>query len=464
MNLSEYDDFFINEEDLKPDFEEILDSPKQSDDFFSKNEIKLGDGKKRDNKASKRNSFICSTCDEEFSKPSKLIFHAKNSHQDMKPFKCIFNSCNRSYQNKKALKVHSRSHENEKKFKCLECDAKFHVKAYLISHLRTHSGEKFQCNQCDKSFSSKSYYKQHSDSHKHPTIFICASNNCNKKFPTRFALQSHQVAVHSDTKFKCNVCTSVFKTQKNLKLHSLKHSLGNAKLFLCVVCGFNTKYRQQYNDHVRSHLATRDLICDHCNKRFIKKTLLAIHIQTHLSARNYVCEESACKKTFKTYNSYYAHKRSHNRKSSTKHICASCDRFFSSQSLLLSHQKIHTNEKTYMCHFENCSKAYTHKQNLNVHILTAHIENGMTFKCEICSKVLKNSNALRVHLKNIHKAEKVFKCTQCENSFASTQLLDVHKRMHNPKSFNCDICNYGTNYENDLKKHSVKFHNKENLE
>jgi KRAB domain-containing zinc finger protein len=89
-------------------------------------------------KNSKKFSIQCSTCEEEFSGPSKLVIHAKNIHQDLKPFKC--SDCPRSYQNPKALKVHKRSHENEKRFKCNECSLQFHVKANLVSHARTHSG------------------------------------------------------------------------------------------------------------------------------------------------------------------------------------------------------------------------------------------------------------------------------------------------------------------------------------
>lgn len=142
-NLFEDDDY-----DLKPDFEEIFDTNSKSQSSGCSEKSHLVDsscqvdalahtGHKK--KSSKKFTIQCPTCEEEFSGPSKLIIHAKNEHQDLKPFKCL--ECTKCFQNPKSLKVHKRSHGNEKRFKCNECSLQFHVKANLISHARTHSGK-----------------------------------------------------------------------------------------------------------------------------------------------------------------------------------------------------------------------------------------------------------------------------------------------------------------------------------
>jgi KRAB domain-containing zinc finger protein len=406
--------------------------------------------------SSKRFSIKCSTCEEEFSGPSKLISHARDQHQDLKPFKC--SDCSRCYQNPKALKVHKRSHETEKRFKCLDCKLEFHVKANLISHSRVHSGEKFHC-ECRKSFSSLSYLKQHQLSHNENAerqLFTCKVSNCGKTFPNSAAFRSHS-HVHSDRRFSCSHCEKSFKTRPGLTVHLVKHSIGDAKSFQCHVCGWTTIYRQQYYEHIKAHTAKRDLECFHCSKKFTKKSLLILHMQTHLSERNFICNIDDCRKAFKTYNSCYAHKRKH-QNSAKKYNCASCDKVFSSQSVLLSHVKAHTGE-SFTCHFEGCSKSYAHKQNLNMHLLTAHVQREKVFECEICQKILSNSNALRVHLAKVHKSEKIIECPLCVMKFASIQLLDVHKKqIHQPKMNFCKDCNYGTNYKTDLDKHITKCH------
>ncbi|KAL7051570.1 hypothetical protein ACKWTF_004509 [Chironomus riparius] len=465
---------YMNEDDLKPDFEELLECsskslPESVSSVDNKGiQVDCFSEKKITKKSSKRFSIKCMTCDDEFSGPSKLVIHARDFHNDTKPFKCSITGCMRAYQNPKALKVHKRSHEEDKRFKCSECNASFHVKGNLVSHARIHSGQKFDCEICQKSFSSLSYFKQHQISHNQEAtgaIFICTFKDCVKKFSSQMALKSH-LPVHSEKNFQCNICTNAFKTPQNLEAHLLKHSSGDWNRLdsgkICHICGFSTKYRQQYNEHVRSHNATRDFECFHCGKKFMKKTLLVLHMQTHLSERKFLCDIEDCKKAFKTYNSFYAHKRKHQSINSPRFNCASCDKVFSSHSVLMSHLKSHTGEKVWNCHYDGCTKAYAHKQNLNMHLLTAHVESDKTFKCDLCPRVLANSNQLRVHLNKIHKAEKNIKCPLCEMTFSSIQLLDVHKNIHQPKAHNCEFCNYSAKYKVDLERHLTKAHEDKN--
>lgn len=138
----------MNEDDLKPDFEGIFEANSKSQSSCCSEKSNLVDNScqvdalaappVQKKKGSKKISIQCPSCEEDFTGPSKLIIHARDQHQDLKPFKCA--ECPRSYQNPKALKVHKRSHENELRFKCSECSLQFHVKASLVSHARTHSG------------------------------------------------------------------------------------------------------------------------------------------------------------------------------------------------------------------------------------------------------------------------------------------------------------------------------------
>lgn len=451
------------EDDLKPDFDS-LESKGQVDAGEANSVCKSiqvdSNGHQIEKRKFSRNTarFIkCSTCSDTFAGPMKLIQHARDVHQDSKPFKCSQFGCERSYQNPKALKVHRKIHESVKPFKCDECQAEFHVKANLLAHVRTtHTGEKFKCNflNCGKSFSTVSYFKQHQMLHIHgddlPRPFTCSFLGCDKTFVDKNSFRSHQM-VHNEKKFGCEICGCKFRTTQSLKIHHLKHT--DIKQFTCHICGVLFKYKNQCYDHVRAHTAKRELECFHCSKKFIKKTLLAAHMQTHLTIRKFNCSE--CNKSFKTYNCLYAHRRRHQARIA-KFSCASCDKNFTSRSDLTNHVRTHTQEKQFACHIKGCSKIFVHKANLNVHIKSHSEKHG--FNCDVCHKSLANSNALRVHLNKVHKAEKKFGCHSCTLKFASPQLLRIHEEIHKPKKFACTFCNQRYNFEADLNRHLAKMH------
>lgn len=453
------------EDDLKPDFDS-LDS-RQTEMTVEKASKGIQVEAQSDKRKASRNVSIktlkCGACSETFSAPLKLVQHAKDFHNDLKPFKCCFQDCDRAYQNPKSLKIHHRLHESIKPFKCEECQNHFHVKANLLAHVRSHTGEKFKCEfpSCEKAFSSVAYLKRHSkqihynndkkDEPEVPHPFMCSFVGCSRKFVDKAAQQSHQI-VHEERKFSCQTCGSKFRTNQGLKVHHLKHT--DTKQFTCHICGVLFKYKNQCYEHVRAHTAKRDLECFHCSKKFIKKTLLVAHMQTHLTVREFNCNE--CSKSFKTYNCLYAHRRRHQARVA-KFNCASCDKSFTSRSDLTNHLRTHTQEKQFACHFEKCSKVFVHKANLNVHIRSAHSEIG-GFKCDICNKSLANSNALRVHLNKVHKAAKTFQCKSCIMLFASPQLLKIHEDSHKPKKFACKMCNQRYNFAADLNRHHEKMH------
>ncbi|CAG2115524.1 unnamed protein product, partial [Medioppia subpectinata] len=118
-------------------------------------------------------------------------------HLEITQFKCDFNNCNKSFNQKKYLNEHKSRvhfnrgkemhcfwpkcqyktkekhncvHLNERKFKCNEenCGKKFITNQNLIRHKIIHSGEKhFVChfNDCNKSFSEKCHLKEHMKRH-----------------------------------------------------------------------------------------------------------------------------------------------------------------------------------------------------------------------------------------------------------------------------------------------------------
>lgn len=90
------------------------------------------------------------------------------------------------------------------------------------------------------------------------------------------------------------------------------------------------------------------------------------------------------------------------------------------------------------------------------------------FPCQQCEKIYNNKQALNRHIKNIHQMTGTTKtCNVCNQSLISNQKLAQHKEAYQhftiqdiihpqTKSFMCNLCNFESNLESDLVKHTSK--------
>ncbi|XP_018612772.1 zinc finger protein 62 homolog isoform X2 [Scleropages formosus] len=105
---------------------------------------------------------VCEHCGRAYRHASSLLNH-KNSHK-VGSFVC--STCQKEFSNLMALKNHRRIHTEPKRYVCSDCGKAFRVSTQLICHQRVHTKEKpFPCPYCGKSFSSKSNLRHHQKVH-----------------------------------------------------------------------------------------------------------------------------------------------------------------------------------------------------------------------------------------------------------------------------------------------------------
>lgn len=115
-------------------------------------------------KENKEREFKCSQCERIFSYKSNLKAHIKVVHQKLLPYKCEFENCTKSYPSLNRLKVHMRTHFNDKRFECQICKKRFNEKVNLKTHMAVHSKKKpFICLLCEKAYKSNTRLKEHVD-------------------------------------------------------------------------------------------------------------------------------------------------------------------------------------------------------------------------------------------------------------------------------------------------------------
>ena len=88
------------------------------------------------------------------------------------------------------LKVHKKTHEGEKCFKCDLCPYSSISQRHLESHMLIHTDQKpYQCDQCDQSFRQKQLLKRHQNLYHNPAYVPPAPKEkthecaeCNRSF------------------------------------------------------------------------------------------------------------------------------------------------------------------------------------------------------------------------------------------------------------------------------------------
>jgi len=152
--------------------------------------------------------FRCSICDKEFIHPSNLRAHERSHNKDIRPYKCTYPGCSKSFRQSQSLKGHMVSHDATLKVKCNLCNKEYKTQKYLNKHMKLLHPE-------------RPYNKD-------IRPYTCTYPGCSKSFRQSQSLKDHMVSHDATLKVKCNFCHKEFKTQKYLNKHiELLHPIKN---------------------------------------------------------------------------------------------------------------------------------------------------------------------------------------------------------------------------------------------
>lgn len=143
----------------------------------------------------------------------------------------------------------------------------------LKNHLRTHE-KRYPCNECGKYFRTNVDLKIHMRSHTNERPYVCeveviffflkiflfsfsfflkknfSFQNCGKAFKTSSAVVNHR-AIHSSIKaFHCSHCSYKGATKANLKIHFRRHT--GIKAYECEYCSFKFSTASNKQKHIRN--------------------------------------------------------------------------------------------------------------------------------------------------------------------------------------------------------------------
>lgn len=178
--------------------------------------------------------------------------------------------------------------------RCVQCSRSFNCKGTLDQHyVAIHTKVKDQiCEICGKRFSTQTAMKVHMKSHSNERLYPCKL--CSYAGRTASALYIH-MSTHSTSLCICQVCSKTFKSNRNLYDH-LRRVHSKIKRHQCNYCDKKFVDKYMLKVHLRYHTGLRPYQCKLCDKSFIRSDGLKEHMATHGERAAYYCGE--CGKKF----------------------------------------------------------------------------------------------------------------------------------------------------------------------
>ncbi|XP_018424118.1 PREDICTED: zinc finger and BTB domain-containing protein 39 [Nanorana parkeri] len=344
--------------------------------------------------------------------------------------------------NLQRIRQHAREHVDLVKGSCKVCQARFHDRGAMITHVLSHIGIfLFSCDMCEDKFFSQWQLTLHRGQEG-----VTSEHNIIVQPGQPLPGEVNTFVGALGTELQCGAChRTMLRDFHSVRSHALDHL--NNKNLSCGLCDHRHLTLCGLMWHVLSHMSISVFSCSLCASSFLDRHLLEKHMAVHQSTEEALFRCHLCSQGFKSETAYRQHL--------SQHRCGSIpmDRpgfsEFSQIQIPLSKRKApedftvddhsvvgQTGHSKYTC--KVCGKCFSHTSEFNYH---RRIHTGeKPYQCKVCLKFFRGRSTIKCHLKT-HAGALMYRCTVCGHYSSTLNLMGEHIAVHRgnlPSDFTID--------------------------
>jgi KRAB domain-containing zinc finger protein len=368
-----------------------------------------------------KKEYKCLECGKIFLNYKNLYDH-KRKHEGI-IYRCA--QCPSTYTSKQGFNYHSKTQHDLRQFECHHCQTTFKTKRTLKGHMSMHFNfELYPCNQCPARFFKHATLRHHS--------MICSKSNVKNVNCMDVPAPQKQAKVVTDVKkvekeYKCLECGKIFPKWQYLYQHKKIHE---GIIYRCAQCPSTYTSKQGLNYHSKTHYDLRQFECHHCQTTFKTKRTLKRHMSMHFNFELYPCNQ--CPARFFKHATLRHHSLICSKSNVKNDNCMDVKAPHKHAQVVTDVKNVENKYKCLECGkiFSNYQTFYHHKK----------MHERIIYRCVQCPSTYKSKHGLRYHIKTVHKLLK-FECHQCQSTFKAKYTLKCHMTVHfNSELYPCNQC------------------------
>lgn len=403
----------------------------------------------------------CGQCARVFTDRTQFEYHM-NQHNDIRPFRCQTEGCEKAFFSPDTRKVHQRRcGKPVKPIVCSICGAKLKTADSLRTHMETHStGPKPTCHLCGQEFTMKNNLREHLKRHANGT-FQGTRVKASLKARSRYQkIEEPEPSVDAGTetrkrkrRVKTESVTPEEQPKSAFEMDEIKQEIVEEEIIVMDVQvpppppEADPPRKKQRSKRAAETTSSTEHRCTECGSGFTEARRLKNHMKVHLE-RQFEC--TVCGKKLLKQSSLNVHMKIHERKDAEKLGCEE-------DIILLK------------CRREGCEERFSNSGDLWEH--EVECEEVGRFICDICEERIEGFDDLQRH-EDDH-LERYVDCRICGETFYCEKTVERHWRTHfdgdltdskdanwrlmesMPPSTFCDLCRKGFVTELVLARHKA---------